>query len=62
MDRSIKSYAEGMTMQDNVCGIGYGIYATGCGFEAITLVERAEVLPPPPDQKALPEAVKAYRV
>jgi len=39
--------------------IGCGVCATGCDFEAITLVERAGVPPPPPDQKALLEAVKA---
>ena len=39
--------------------IGCGVCATGCAFEAIALVERAGVLPPPIDQKALLEAVKA---
>jgi Fe-S-cluster-containing hydrogenase component 2 len=39
--------------------IGCGVCATGCAFEAIALVERAGVLPPPLDQKALLEAVKA---
>jgi ferredoxin len=39
--------------------IGCGVCATGCAFEAITLVERAGVPPPPLDQRALLEAVKA---
>jgi Pyruvate/2-oxoacid:ferredoxin oxidoreductase delta subunit len=39
--------------------IGCGVCATGCQFEAISLVERAGVPPPPFDQKALLEAVKA---
>jgi ferredoxin len=39
--------------------IGCGVCATGCDFEAITLFERVGVPPPPPDQKALLEAVKA---
>lgn len=39
--------------------IGCGACATGCDFGAVTLVERAGVLPPPVDQKALREAVKA---
>lgn len=39
--------------------IGCGVCATGCGSEAIVLTERADVLPPPLDQKALLEAVKA---
>jgi len=39
--------------------IGCGVCATGCAFEAIALVERAGVPPPPLDQKALLEAVKA---
>ena len=39
--------------------IGCGVCATGCAFGAIALVERAGVLPPPVDQKALLEAVKA---
>jgi electron transport complex protein RnfB len=42
--------------------IGCGVCATGCAFEAIALVERAGVLPPPLDQKALLEAVKASQV
>ena len=39
--------------------IGCGVCATGCAFGAIALVERTGVLPPPLDQKALLEAVKA---
>ena len=39
--------------------IGCGVCATGCAFEAIALVERAGILPPPVDQKALLEALKA---
>lgn len=39
--------------------IGCGVCAGGCAFEAVTLVERAGILPPPVDQKALREAVKA---
>jgi ferredoxin len=38
--------------------IGCGICATGCPEEAISLVEREEILIPPMDQKALAEAVK----
>ncbi len=41
--------------------IGCGVCATGCDFEAIMLVERADILPPPVDQKALLDAVKASR-
>lgn len=40
--------------------IGCGVCATGCDFSAITLVERAGVPPPPVDQKALLDALKAY--
>jgi Pyruvate/2-oxoacid:ferredoxin oxidoreductase delta subunit len=39
--------------------IGCGVCATGCRFEAIALIARAGVPPPPLDQKALLEAVKA---
>jgi electron transport complex protein RnfB len=39
--------------------IGCGVCASGCDFEAITLVSRADILPPPVDQKAYREAVKA---
>lgn len=39
--------------------IGCGVCATGCDFEAIALVERADIVPPPVDQKGLAEAVKA---
>jgi Pyruvate/2-oxoacid:ferredoxin oxidoreductase delta subunit len=39
--------------------IGCGVCATGCDFEAINLVMRDDILPPPLDQKALQEAVKA---
>ncbi|MFH0995996.1 MAG: 4Fe-4S binding protein [Pseudomonadota bacterium] len=39
--------------------IGCGVCATGCDFEAITLVTREGILPPPVDQKALSEAIKA---
>ncbi len=42
--------------------IGCGVCATGCDFEAISLVARADILPPPVDQKALQEAIKASRV
>jgi len=38
--------------------IGCGVCATGCPEEAIALVERAEILIPPVDQKALAAAVK----
>jgi Pyruvate/2-oxoacid:ferredoxin oxidoreductase delta subunit len=38
---------------------GCGVCATGCDFEAITLVIRDDIPPPPVDQKALLEAVKA---
>jgi Pyruvate/2-oxoacid:ferredoxin oxidoreductase delta subunit len=41
--------------------IGCGVCATGCEFEAIVLVERPGVLPPPVDQRALQEAVRASR-
>ncbi len=41
--------------------IGCGVCATGCPSDAVTLVERAGILPPPLDQKALAEAVKASR-
>lgn len=41
--------------------IGCGVCATGCAFAAIALVERAGIPPPPLDQKALQEAVKASR-
>ena len=46
------------TLDPDRC-IGCGVCATGCGFEALSLVERAGVPPPPPDQRALLEAVKA---
>ncbi len=39
--------------------IGCGVCASGCPEKAITLEERVGVLPPPPDQKALKEALKA---
>jgi len=39
--------------------IGCGI--CGCAFDALMLVERAGILPPPLDQKALLEAVMASR-
>jgi Pyruvate/2-oxoacid:ferredoxin oxidoreductase delta subunit len=39
--------------------IGCGVCATGCPSEAIALVARAGAVPPPLDQKALLEAVKA---
>jgi Pyruvate/2-oxoacid:ferredoxin oxidoreductase delta subunit len=39
--------------------IGCGVCATGCDFGAIALVERPGILPPPVDQKALQEAIKA---
>jgi Pyruvate/2-oxoacid:ferredoxin oxidoreductase delta subunit len=42
--------------------IGCGVCATGCDFEAIALVERTGILPPPLDQRALQEAIKASRV
>jgi ferredoxin len=42
--------------------IGCGVCATGCSFDAITLVERPGVQPPPLDQKALLEAVKANQM
>jgi electron transport complex protein RnfB len=42
--------------------IGCGVCATGCPNEAIFLVERTDILPPPVDQKALKEAVKASQV
>jgi ferredoxin len=48
------------TLDPDRC-IGCGVCATGCDFAAITLVERVGVPPPPPDQKALLEAVKANR-
>jgi Pyruvate/2-oxoacid:ferredoxin oxidoreductase delta subunit len=41
--------------------IGCGVCASGCAFDAITLVERAGIMPPPYDQKALSEALKASR-
>jgi Pyruvate/2-oxoacid:ferredoxin oxidoreductase delta subunit len=41
--------------------IGCGVCATGCEVEAITLVERAGVMPPPADQAALRAAIKASR-
>jgi Pyruvate/2-oxoacid:ferredoxin oxidoreductase delta subunit len=41
--------------------IGCGVCATGCDFEAVMLAERSDILPPPVDQKALLEAVKASR-
>ncbi len=41
--------------------IGCGVCAGGCDFDAIKLVERAGILPPPVDQKALQEAIKASR-
>jgi Pyruvate/2-oxoacid:ferredoxin oxidoreductase delta subunit len=42
--------------------IGCGVCATGCDFEAISLVQRAGIMPPPVDQKALREAIKASQV
>jgi Fe-S-cluster-containing hydrogenase component 2 len=42
--------------------IGCGACATGCAFDAVTLVERASILAPPLDQKALREAIKASQV
>jgi ferredoxin len=42
--------------------IGCGVCATGCPSDAIILVERGDILPPPVDQKALREAIKASRV
>ncbi|HXX34215.1 MAG TPA: 4Fe-4S dicluster domain-containing protein, partial [Thermodesulfobacteriota bacterium] len=42
--------------------IGCGACATGCAFDAVTLVERAGILAPPLDQKALREAIKASQV
>jgi len=41
--------------------IGCGVCATGCPSDAVSLVERAGILPPPLDQKALAEAVKASK-
>ncbi len=41
--------------------IGCGVCASGCDFDAIQLVERAGILPPPVNQKALREAIKASR-
>jgi Pyruvate/2-oxoacid:ferredoxin oxidoreductase delta subunit len=41
--------------------IGCGVCATGCDFEAIRLVAREDILPPPLDQMALREAIKASR-
>lgn len=41
--------------------IGCGVCATGCPSEAISLAERSDILPPPKDQKALREAIKASR-
>lgn len=41
--------------------IGCGVCASGCAFDAFTLVERAGIAPPPVDQKALAEAIKASR-
>lgn len=49
---------DGWTLNLDRC-IGCGVCATGCAFEAIALVERPGALPPPLDQKALLEAVKA---
>jgi Pyruvate/2-oxoacid:ferredoxin oxidoreductase delta subunit len=48
-------------LNSDLC-IGCGVCATGCDFEAITLVARADILPPPLDQKALRKAVKASQV
>jgi Na+-translocating ferredoxin:NAD+ oxidoreductase subunit B len=42
--------------------IGCGVCATGCSFDAIMLVERPGAQPPPLDQKALLEAVKANQM
>ena len=42
--------------------IGCGACATGCQNEAIFLVERTDIMPPPVNQKALKEAVKASQV
>ena len=42
--------------------IGCGVCTTGCAFDAISLVERAGILAPPMDQKALREAIKASQV
>jgi Fe-S-cluster-containing hydrogenase component 2 len=42
--------------------IGCGVCASGCAFDAITLVERADILTPPLDQTALREAIKASQV
>lgn len=41
--------------------IGCGVCATGCDYEAIGLVERAGIVPPPLDQRALQVAIKASR-
>lgn len=48
-------------MNSDQC-IGCGVCATGCLNEAIFLVERTDILPPPVDQKALKEAFKASQV
>lgn len=45
-------------LNSDLC-IGCGVCATGCDFEAITLVTREDILPPPLDQKALQEAIRA---
>jgi Fe-S-cluster-containing hydrogenase component 2 len=42
--------------------IGCGVCASGCAFDAITLVERAGILTPPLDQTTLREAIKASQV
>jgi Fe-S-cluster-containing hydrogenase component 2 len=42
--------------------IGCGVCASGCVFDAISLVERTGILEPPLDQKALREALKATQV
>jgi Pyruvate/2-oxoacid:ferredoxin oxidoreductase delta subunit len=42
--------------------IGCGACATGCQNEAIFLVERNDILPPPVDHKTLKEAIKASQV
>jgi Pyruvate/2-oxoacid:ferredoxin oxidoreductase delta subunit len=55
-----KSTADAWELNPDLC-IGCGVCATGCDFDAIVLVERAGILPPPVDQKALLEAVKASR-
>jgi len=45
-------------LNSDLC-IGCGVCATDCDFEAITLMTRDGILPPPLDQKALSEAIKA---